>query len=81
VKIGEQNLLLPLFSAHPGEEERLQCRFVQCRSKRHCFGLFLFLFFFNEQCMKRHHFGQNAPFHLKGKGNKNMPEFTLVLNL
>jgi hypothetical protein len=31
--------------------------------------------------MKRHHFGQNAPFHLKGKGNKNMPEFTLVLNL
>jgi hypothetical protein len=28
------------------------------------------LLFFNEQCMKRHRFGQNAPFHLKGKGGK-----------
>jgi len=37
VKIGEQNLLLPLFSARPGEEERLQSR-----SKRHHFELFFF---------------------------------------
>jgi hypothetical protein len=28
---------------------------------------------------KWHRFGQNASFHLKGKGGKNM--FTLVLNL
>jgi hypothetical protein len=26
--------------------------------------------FFNEQWMKRHHFGQNMSFHLKGKGGK-----------
>jgi hypothetical protein len=31
--------------------------------------------------MKGHRFGQNASFHLKGKGSKNMSEFTLVLNL
>jgi hypothetical protein len=37
VKIGEQNLLLPLFSARQGEEERLQSR-----SKRHHFELFFF---------------------------------------
>jgi len=36
-------------------------------SKRHRFGL---PFFFYEQCMKRRRFGQNAPFHLKGKGGK-----------
>jgi len=39
------------------------------------------LFFFREQCMKRRRFGQHALFHLKGKGGKNMSEFTLVLNL
>jgi hypothetical protein len=46
------------------------------------FHLFIFLlFFFHEQCMKGRRFGQNASFHLKGKGSKNMSEFTLVLNL
>jgi hypothetical protein len=50
--------------AHPGEEEDLQCR-----SKGHRFGLLL-LFFFNEQCRKRHRFRQNSSFHLKGKGDK-----------
>ena len=29
-------------------------------------------FFFNEQCMKRRCFGQNTPFHLKGKDGKNL---------
>jgi hypothetical protein len=40
VKTGEQNFLLPLFSVHPGEEERLQCR-----SERHNFELSPFSFF------------------------------------
>jgi hypothetical protein len=31
----------------------------------------LFLFF-HEQCMKQRHFGQNTPFHLKGKDGKNV---------
>ena len=31
---------------------------------------FLFFFFFNEQCRKRHRFRQNSSFHLKGKGDK-----------
>jgi len=38
-------------------------------------------FFFREQCMKRRRFRQNVSFHLKGKGGKNVSEFTLVLNL
>jgi hypothetical protein len=38
-------------------------------------------FFFNEQCLKRCRFKQNALFHLKRKGGKNVSEFTLVLNL
>jgi hypothetical protein len=61
--------------AHPGEEEKLQCR-----SKTAPF--WAFPFFFNEQCMKRRCFGQNVPFHLKEKGGKtNVSEFTLVINL
>ena len=72
VKIGEQNLLLPLFSARPGEEERLQSR-----SKRHHFKLF----FFNEQCMKWRRFGPNASFHLKGNGGKILSKSKSVLNL
>ena len=31
-----------------------------------------FCFFLCEQCMKQHRFGQNASFHLKGKGGKNV---------
>jgi len=68
---GRKNLLLPLLRVSREEED------PQCRSKRHRFRLF----FFNEQFMKRRRFGQNAPFHLKGKGGKNVLEFTLVLNL
>jgi len=41
----------------------------------------IWVFFLREQCMKRRCFGQNAPFHLKGKGGKKVSEFTLVLNL
>jgi hypothetical protein len=54
-------LLLPLFSACPGEEEGLWCR-----SKRHRLLLLLF-FFLAVKRMKRRRFDQNAPFHL----NKN----------
>jgi len=41
----------------------------------------IWVFFLRDQCMKRRCFGQNAPFHLKGKGGKKVSEFTLVLNL
>jgi hypothetical protein len=59
--------------AHPGEEDS------ECRSKRHYFGA-LHLFFF-KQWMKRHHFGQSAPFHLQGNGAKNVSEFKSVHDL
>jgi len=57
-----KQLLLPLFSACPGEEGGLWCR-----SKRH---RLLIPLFFLKQCMKRHRFTPNAPFHLKGNGAK-----------
>ena len=62
VKSGEEkNLLLPC-------SLRAQGRRRWCRSKRHRFAFlrFLFLYIYNKQCMKRSHFGQNAPFHFKG---------------
>ena len=62
MKTGEQNFLLPLFSAHLGEEERLQCR-----SKK---ALFWAFYFFFKQCMKRRRFRQNTPFHLNKKAAK-----------
>jgi len=37
--------------------------------------------FFNEQWMKRHHFGQNASFHLKGKGGKILSKSKSIFNL
>jgi len=58
-KMGGKMLLLPLFSACPGEEEGLWCR-----SKRHRLLLF---FFFAVKRMKRRRFDQNTQFHL----NKN----------
>jgi hypothetical protein len=70
VKIQGNAASFPCFSARPGEEENLQC----C-SKQHRFGTF-----FYEQCMKRRRFLQNTPFHLKGKGGKNMSEYKSVLN-
>jgi hypothetical protein len=38
-------------------------------------------FFFNEQWIKRRHFGQNTPFHFKEKGSKNMSKSKSVFNL
>jgi hypothetical protein len=37
--------------------------------------------FFNEQWMKRHHFGQNASFHLKEKGGKILSKSKSIFNL
>jgi len=37
--------------------------------------------FFNEQWMKRHHFGQNMSFHLKGKGGKILSKSKSIFNL
>jgi hypothetical protein len=54
-----------------GEEED-----PQCRSKRHHLRLFLL-----KQWMKRRRFTQNAPFHLKENGTKNMSKTKSVLNL
>jgi len=45
----------------------------QCRSKRHCSGIF----FFN---MKRRRFGQNAPFHLNKTRCQNASNFKSALN-
>jgi hypothetical protein len=61
VKTKEEKIFFFPCFARPREEERLQ----SC-SKRHRFGLLVFFL----QCMKRRHFGQNAPFHLKEKGGK-----------
>jgi len=36
---------------------------------------------FGSQCMKRHRFSQNASFHLKRNGTKNMSKFKSVLTL
>jgi hypothetical protein len=68
---GGKNLLLPLFRASRGR------RRPTVPFKTTLFGSF----FFNEQCLKRCRFKQNALFHLKRKGGKNVSEFTLVLNL
>jgi hypothetical protein len=46
----------------PGEEEDPQCQQNSTVSVP--------FVFFREQCMKRHRFGKNASFHLKGKGSK-----------
>ena len=67
---GKKNLLLPLLHASRGR------RRPTVSFKTAPFGLF-----FCEQCMKRRRFRQNASFQLKGKGGKNVSEFTLVLNL
>ena len=69
---GRKNLLLPLPRASKGR------RRPTVPTKQHCFDPF---FFFREQCMKRRRFRQNVSFHLKGKGGKNVSDFTLVLNL
>jgi len=45
-------------------------------AKQHRFGLF-----FYEKWMKRRYFGQNAPFHLKEKGSKNVSKSKSVFNL
>jgi hypothetical protein len=42
---------------------------------------FRFFFFFNEQCMKRHSFGQNALFYLNENGAKLMSKYKSILNL
>ena len=67
------NVLKQMFRARDGEgmstqpdEEPPTGQRLQCRSKWHYFGPF----FFCKQCMKRRHFKQNAPFHLKEKGGK-----------
>jgi hypothetical protein len=73
---GRKIFFFPCF-AHPGEEENPQFRQNGTVSVPSLY----FYFFFHEQCMKGRRFGQNASFHLKGKGSKNMSEFTLVLNL
>jgi hypothetical protein len=73
---GRKIFFFPCF-ARPGEEENPQCR----QNGTVSIPSLYFSFFFREQCMKEHRFGQNASFHLKGKGSKNMSEFTLVLNL
>jgi len=70
-KQGRKVFFFPYF-ARPGEEE--DPRAVKTTP-------FWASFFFNEQWMKRRYFGQNTLFHLKGKGDKNMSEFTSVLNL
>ena len=70
---GRKNLLLPLSHASRGR------RRPTVPTKQHRFDPFCF--FFREQCMKWRRFGQNVLFHLKGKGGKNVSDFTLVLNL
>jgi hypothetical protein len=68
---GRKNLLPPLLRASRGRRRPT----VPFKTTP------FWVFFFNELCMKRRRFGQNASFHLKGKGGKNVSEFALVLNL
>jgi len=58
----KQKPLFPFFPAamFGGEEERGTVSF---KTTPFCSSFFLFFFFFFE-CMKRHRFGENAPFHL-----------------
>jgi len=58
---GEKIFFFPCF-ARPGEEKDPQC--LQTGTVSAPF------FFFNEQCIKRRRFGQNASFHLKEKAAK-----------
>jgi hypothetical protein len=69
--VGEQKLPSPVFCTSKGRRRRT----VSFKTAP------FWVLFFKEQCMKQRRFGQNTPFHLKGKGGKNVSEFTLVLNL
>jgi len=72
-KMGGKMLLLPLFSACPGEEEGLWCR-----SKRHCL---LPLFFFSVKRMKRRRFDQNTSFHLNENWRLKRVQFQISPSL
>jgi hypothetical protein len=69
-------LLLPLFSARPGEEEGLWCR-----SKRHrlLFSFFFVFFWCAVKRMKRRRFDQNLPFHLNENWRQNGSNFISAL--
>ena len=67
-----KNLLLPLPRSSRGRRKPI------VPSKWHRFRFF---FFFNEQCMKRHSFGQNALFYLNENGAKLMSKYKSILNL
>jgi hypothetical protein len=57
---------------------------VQGKKKTHSaikMAPFQVFFFFNEQCMKRHSFGQNALFYLNENGAKLMSKYKSILNL
>jgi len=67
-----KNLLLPLPRSSRGRRRPI------VPSKWHRFRFF---FFFNEQCMKRHSFGQNALFYLNENGAKLLSKYKSILNL
>jgi hypothetical protein len=59
---GEQKFPSPIFCTSKGRRRRM----VSFKTTP------FWVFFFNEQCMKWRRLGQNTPFHLKGKGGKNV---------
>jgi hypothetical protein len=63
VKTGGRKIFFFPYLARPGEEEDPQCRQNST--------VWASLFFLNEQCVKRHRFSQNTPFHLNENWRQN----------
>jgi len=72
---------------HRGTKAPFPC-FLHVQGKKKTYGVVqngtVLGLFFNEQCIKQRRFSQNASFHLKGKGSKNLcqnPNQSIICNL